>query len=160
MTIGRLAERTGVTVKRLRDYERWGLVCTLGRSAGNYRLFDERALWCVRQVQAARALGLTLREIRELGDQCRRHPEAPLAPLVARLADRALARVEARLAELAALRRRLLAYRAARAVGPAGGEADVSRGAADPWGAGPAPAAGGGAPGGAPPLDSPPGGRA
>jgi MerR family transcriptional regulator, copper efflux regulator len=45
MTIGRLSRRTGVLVKVLREYEDMGLIYTVGRSAGNYRLFDEDALW-------------------------------------------------------------------------------------------------------------------
>jgi MerR family copper efflux transcriptional regulator len=67
MTIGSLSRRTGVPVKALRAYEDAGLVCSVGRSAGNYRLFDEEALWCVAVVGALRGLGLTLAEIRELG---------------------------------------------------------------------------------------------
>ena len=47
MTIGTLARRTGVPVKTLREYEDLGLIYTVGRSAGNYRLFGEEALWCV-----------------------------------------------------------------------------------------------------------------
>jgi len=41
MTIGDLSRRTGVPVKTLRKYEDMGLICTAGRSPGNYRLFDE-----------------------------------------------------------------------------------------------------------------------
>jgi hypothetical protein len=37
-----------VPVKALREYEDLGLIYTVGRSAGNYRLFDEEALWCRR----------------------------------------------------------------------------------------------------------------
>jgi hypothetical protein len=43
MTIGTLARRTGVPVKTLREYEDLGLIYTVGRSAGNYRLFGEEA---------------------------------------------------------------------------------------------------------------------
>jgi hypothetical protein len=46
MTIGQLARRTGVSIKTLREYERLGLIYTLGRSESNYRLFDESAFWC------------------------------------------------------------------------------------------------------------------
>jgi len=42
MTIGALSRRTGVPVKALREYEDLGLIYTVGRSAGNYQLFDER----------------------------------------------------------------------------------------------------------------------
>jgi hypothetical protein len=43
-----------------------GLIYTAGRGPGNYRLFDEDALWCVEVVGNLRAMGLTLAEIREL----------------------------------------------------------------------------------------------
>ena len=66
MTIGTLARRTGVPVKTLREYEDLGLIYTVGRSPGNYRLFGEEALWCVGIVGTLRGLGLTLSEIQEL----------------------------------------------------------------------------------------------
>jgi hypothetical protein len=47
MTIGTLSRRTGIPVKALRAYEDMGLLYTVGRSPGNYRLFGEEALWCV-----------------------------------------------------------------------------------------------------------------
>jgi hypothetical protein len=56
MTIGTLSRRTGVRVKALRAYEDMGLIYTVGRSPGNYRLFGDEALWCVGVVGALRAL--------------------------------------------------------------------------------------------------------
>src|SRR6516162_6157030 len=78
MTIGTLARRTGVPVKTLREYEDLGFIYTVGRSAGNYRLFGEEALWCVGVVGTLRGLGLTLSEVQELtarylGPHCRTH---------------------------------------------------------------------------------------
>jgi DNA-binding transcriptional MerR regulator len=43
MTIGALSRRTGIPVKALRTYEDMGLIYTVGRSPGNYRLFDDEA---------------------------------------------------------------------------------------------------------------------
>jgi hypothetical protein len=60
MTIGTLARRTGVPVKTLREYEDLGFIYTVGRRAGNYRLFGDEALWCVGVVGTLRGLGLTL----------------------------------------------------------------------------------------------------
>ena len=48
MTIGALSRRTGVPVKTLREYEDLGLIYTMGRSAGNYRLFEDEAHAVVR----------------------------------------------------------------------------------------------------------------
>ncbi len=66
MTIGELSRRTGVSVKILRRYDSQGLLYSAGRSAANYRLFDESALWCVEVVTGLRNLGLTVAEIRDL----------------------------------------------------------------------------------------------
>lgn len=45
MTIGELAERTGVSRKTIRDLEGRGLIYTAGRSQANYRLFDWSGAW-------------------------------------------------------------------------------------------------------------------
>jgi len=47
MTIGRLARRTGLSIKVLREYEALGFLYTQGRSESNYRLFGEETVWCV-----------------------------------------------------------------------------------------------------------------
>src|SRR5262249_35661047 len=46
ITIGALSRRTGGPVKALREDEDLGLIYTVGRSAGDYRLFAGGALWC------------------------------------------------------------------------------------------------------------------
>jgi MerR family copper efflux transcriptional regulator len=79
MTIGQLSRRTGVPTKVLREYERLGFVCTLGRSAGNHRLFGDEALWCVQVVQCLRSLGLTLKEIQTLTVRYTERPSAAMA---------------------------------------------------------------------------------
>src|SRR5215467_6406556 len=97
MTIGRLSQRTGVSIKVLREYERLGFVYTLGRSAGNYRLFGEEALWCVQVVQSLRSLGLTLKEIQTLTVHYTERPGEPIEPVLNEQLARALARIEARI---------------------------------------------------------------
>jgi DNA-binding transcriptional MerR regulator len=77
MTIGQLSRRIGVPLKVLREYERLGFLYTLGRSASNYRLFGEEAVWCVQVTQGLRSLGLTLNDIRELVTQYLEHPDEP-----------------------------------------------------------------------------------
>jgi DNA-binding transcriptional MerR regulator len=67
MTVGELAERTGISRKAIRDLEQRGLVYSAGRSESNYRLYDEEALWCVRMITDLRSLGLTLAEIQQFG---------------------------------------------------------------------------------------------
>jgi MerR family transcriptional regulator, copper efflux regulator len=112
MTIGQLSRRTSVPIKQLREYEGLGFIYTLGRSAGNYRLFGEEALWCVRVVQGLRALGLTLKEIQTLVAHYGAHPHESLGARLDEQLARADARVAARIADLQALRRRIHAFQA------------------------------------------------
>ncbi|MFD2024632.1 MerR family transcriptional regulator [Promicromonospora aerolata] len=112
MTIGALSRRTGVPVKQLRRYEDLGFIYTVGRSSGNYRLFDEAALWCVEVIETWRSLGLTLAEISDLVGVYLDSPEKNIGP---RLADRlgsARDRANARIDELRGLLRRIDAYEA------------------------------------------------
>jgi len=113
MTIGQLSRRTAVSIKTLRDYERLGFLYTLGRSAGNYRLFGDEALWCVQVIGGLRSLGLTLKEIKLITSQYTAHPEEPIEELVGKQISQALARVEARIAHLQTLRQRILDFGAA-----------------------------------------------
>ena len=100
MTIGTLARRTGVTVKALREYEDLGLIYTVGRSAGNYRLFGEEALWCVGVVGGLRSLGLTLEEIRGVAAAYLRDTGEPVGPRLAGVLRAVRARTERHIAEL------------------------------------------------------------
>jgi MerR family copper efflux transcriptional regulator len=107
MTVGGLSRRTGVPVKTLREYEDMGLIYTVGRSAGNYRLFDEEALWCVGLIGALRGLGLTLAEIRGLAEIYLRQPGEPIGPRLAESLQVVRVRTRNRIAELGELLQRI-----------------------------------------------------
>ncbi len=62
LTIGEVAERTGVATSALRFYEERGLVESV-RTRGNHRLYPRAALRRISVIQVAQSLGLTLREI-------------------------------------------------------------------------------------------------
>jgi DNA-binding transcriptional MerR regulator len=136
MTVGQLSRCTGLSVRLVREYERLGLIYSAGRSEGNYRMFDEIALWCVDAVERLRSTGLTLAAICELaalfgageGELPDRRFEAPL--------ERSGERIETRIAELTAIRERIRAHHAERVPPLALGEIAARR------------------------LDSPPGARA
>jgi MerR family transcriptional regulator, copper efflux regulator len=113
MTIGKLARRTGVPVKTLREYEDLGLIYTVGRSAGNYRLFGEEALWCVNVVTTFRRLGLTLAEIEELAKGYLAHTGDPPGPALAAALAAARSRLHERIGELQATLRRIDEFEAA-----------------------------------------------
>lgn len=119
MTVGELAERSGVSRKLIRELEGRGLIYTVGRSESNYRLFREEALWCVQMVSGLRALGLTLAEIEEFADAYQAAPEPP-GPRLDLLLERARRRVAEQLAELEQLLERIDAFREANAAALAG----------------------------------------
>ena len=131
MTIGQLARRTGVTIRALREYDGLGLIYGLGRSGGNYRLFDESALWCLQMIGSLRALGLTLKEIEELCAAYVHQRDEPIGPYLQHKLDRALDRTETRIAELEEVRDRIRRFRAVHA-GALAGQTEPELYAADP----------------------------
>jgi MerR family transcriptional regulator, copper efflux regulator len=120
MTVGELSRRTGLSIKAIREYEALGLIYSAGRSEGNYRLFDETALWCARVITEWRSVGLTIKEIKQLADAYLADRDEPIGPKIAAALDRAEQRVETQLQELEALRRRIAAYRSDNAAALAG----------------------------------------
>src|SRR3989442_9931773 len=119
MTIGQLSRRTGVPIKVLRDYEGLRFLSTRGRSESNYRLFGEEAVRCVQVIQGLRSLGLTLKEIQALVTCYLERPGEPSGVLLEAQLAQILARVEAQISTLQALRQRILEFQAACADAPA-----------------------------------------
>ena len=104
--IGEVAARAGVTVDTLRYYERLGVLPRARRTTGGFRQYGDDVLRHVRFVQQAQALGLTLKDVRQLlGDQGRSGRER--CRKVRDLLDRRLQDVDAKLVELRAFRRTL-----------------------------------------------------
>lgn len=66
LTIGKLAELTGLTTDTLRYYEKMKLIKAESRSDSGYRLYDQNAVGVVRFIRGAKALNFTLTEIRQL----------------------------------------------------------------------------------------------
>ena len=134
MTVGELSRRTGLSIKAIRKYEALGLIYSAGRSEGNFRLFDETALWCAGVIREMRSVGLTIKEIKELADAYFADPDEPIGPRIAAALDRAEQRVETELRELKALRSRIAVYREDHAAALAG-RANTDLAAHDPRGA-------------------------
>jgi MerR family redox-sensitive transcriptional activator SoxR len=63
LSIGEVAQRSGVTPSALRFYERRGLIAST-RTDGNQRRYDRAVLRRIALVQAGRAAGISLVEIR------------------------------------------------------------------------------------------------
>ena len=68
MTIGELASRASLRASTIRYYEREGLLCADGRTAGNYRFYGPQAVDRLRFIRSAQASGLALGDIRVLLD--------------------------------------------------------------------------------------------
>lgn len=109
MKIGELAAATGCAVETIRYYEREGLLPEPARSHANYRLYGESHAQRLRFIRHCRALDMTLAEIRTLLDY-HDHPRQP-CDAVNGLIDDHLAHVEARIAQLEALRDALVTLR-------------------------------------------------
>ncbi|HET9173086.1 MAG TPA: MerR family transcriptional regulator [Actinospica sp.] len=68
LTVGRVAELTGVTVRTLHHYDQIGLVTPSARTAAGYRAYAAGDVERLREVLAYRRLGFGLREIADLVD--------------------------------------------------------------------------------------------
>jgi MerR family redox-sensitive transcriptional activator SoxR len=68
LSVGQLAERSGVAVSALRFYEAEGLISSR-RTAGNQRRFTRDTLRRVAFIRASQRVGIPLRSIREALDE-------------------------------------------------------------------------------------------
>jgi MerR family redox-sensitive transcriptional activator SoxR len=102
VTIGELADRTGVTASALRFYEREGLI-TSRRTTGNQRRYSENMLRRVAFIRASQRVGVPLAMIR---DVLALFPDGrtPTPSDWARVASCWQAELEARIARLTGLR--------------------------------------------------------
>jgi MerR family transcriptional regulator, redox-sensitive transcriptional activator SoxR len=105
LSIGEVAERSGVAPSALRFYERQGLIAST-RTDGNQRRYDRAVLRRVAFIQAGRAAGVPLAHIREALDglPTRRTPSRKDWE---RLSNRWRDDLDARIETLQALRDRL-----------------------------------------------------
>ena len=101
-----VAKAAGVNRETLRYYERRGLIEEPDRSPGGHRLYDERAVQTLRIIKAAQRLGFTLDEVADLIEVGRRRGRDSGLQVRAR---EKLVEIEARMADLAAIRDNLRA---------------------------------------------------
>ena len=66
LTIGKVAQASGVGVETIRFYEREGLLSQPARRQSGYRQYEPDAILKLRFIKQAQRLGFTLREIKEL----------------------------------------------------------------------------------------------
>lgn len=112
--IGELAAAVGINPKTIRYYEAIGLLPPPPRTAAGYRRYGVADRERLRFIGKAKALGLTLREIRELLSL--RDGGAEPCPHLGHLLERKLAVIDAQLRLLAELHADLQALKAETAV--------------------------------------------
>lgn len=119
MRIGQLSRVVGVSTSALRYYERAGLVEPADRGPGGYRVYGQAAIDRLRFVQRAKALGLSISEVRELVGSPRTDVGA-VRDRLRHLVVHKLAQTRRRITELTALEGELesLYVRLLRAPGP------------------------------------------
>lgn len=126
MTVGTAAEAAGVSSKSVRLWESKGLLPSAERTAAGYRVFSDQDVAVLRFIRQAKALGLSLAEIKDILD-LQRGGAAPCGR-VTELLDAHIAETDRTLADLKQLRRALVtARRAARDSQRRGDDAVVCR---------------------------------
>ena len=105
LRIGEVARRTGLSPDSIRHYERLGLVPVAPRSVGGLRLYPESTVRRVQVVQAALAVGFTLRELASAFAE--RRAGRPPCRRIRTLAQAKLADVERRIGDLQRLQQAL-----------------------------------------------------
>ncbi len=111
LTVTQLARSVGIPSPTVRYYDRIGLLRPERRSDSGYRLYSPADEGRLRFIRRAKLLGLSLDEIRELLVAAEGGCGSTL-PELDRLLDRKLLEIDVTIAELNALRDRLVAYRA------------------------------------------------
>jgi MerR family copper efflux transcriptional regulator len=105
MNIGEAAKRSGVSAKMVRHYESLGLLPQVERTDAGYRQYTDREVHTLRFIRHARDLGFSMAEIGELVKlwQNQRRSSAN----VKKIALKHLADIDAKMAEMAAMRKTL-----------------------------------------------------
>lgn len=67
LSIGELSQRTGASVRSIRHYDGHGLLASV-RASNGYRMFPDKAITQVRQIQRMIATGFTIEDIRGFPD--------------------------------------------------------------------------------------------
>lgn len=101
MNIGQASQASGVSAKMIRYYDEVGLVRPASRTDANYREYGEREINELRFIRRARSLGFSVDEISQLLSLWRDRGR-PSRDVKA-IADRHLADLEARIAEMQAM---------------------------------------------------------
>lgn len=106
LTVGEVAERTGVAVSALHFYERQGLI-TSTRTTGGQRRYARHVIRRVSVIQVAKRMGIPLSEVSEVFSQLP-HDRMPSKTDWRRISERWQSRLEARRREIERMERELV----------------------------------------------------
>lgn len=107
LTISEVAEKVGLSAKTIRYYESCGVIKSLSRQDNAYRRFTEQDIERLVLVKRARSLGLSLREIKNIVSECIGKGCLEARQYVADNLSSYIAKVEAQIADLEALKDQL-----------------------------------------------------
>jgi MerR family transcriptional regulator, copper efflux regulator len=107
LTIGQLAQATGVPPKTIRDYEDVGVLPPPLRTSAGYRQYTERSVHRVLFVRRARALGLSLQQLKVLSAALDSGPRGVMRRRLLGLVRAQRSTVQQQIAELEFLQRQL-----------------------------------------------------
>lgn len=105
MKIGEIAKRTNLPVQTIRFYENEKLIKSIGRTEGNFRLYDFNVIEQLEFIKHSRNLDLSLNEIRHL-IVLRENPSADCEEVSAMIQDH-INQVDLKMNELSKLRNQL-----------------------------------------------------
>jgi MerR family transcriptional regulator, copper efflux regulator len=104
LTIGQAAKSTGVAARTIRFYEAVGVLPAAIRTAAGYRQYTDNSLQQLLFIPRARALGLSLRQLRALMAALDGESRGPVRPRVREVVRAHLATVQRQISELRMLR--------------------------------------------------------
>lgn len=105
LTIGQVAKQCGIGVETIRFYEREGLIAQPSRPESGFRGYSSDVVRRVRFIQQSKALGFSLREIREL--LFLRVDSSTSCAEVKRRAQEKLAEIESKISSLSHMKQAL-----------------------------------------------------
>ena len=109
MKIGELAKLTGCSIQSIRYYEKEGLLNSILRSEGNFRLYNDESVRQLIFIKRCRSLDISLSEINHLSS-LKSIPEQNCND-VNKLFDKHLQQVDLKIEELEKLKNQLLDLR-------------------------------------------------
>ncbi len=110
-TVQEVADRVGLPARRVRYYDRIGLAGPSRRSETGYRLYGAEDEGRLRFVRQARALGLSLDQVRELVTAAEAGCCGRLLPELDRILAGKIAELDRCIAEMGEFRQQLAAFR-------------------------------------------------